>query len=86
MVIAIDYPEVQCPFCLQQPGTEPGLCHLLPSEADPIGVLIAFSACEGCERRVRGATGEAHENIRLATVQFFDNWLELEYGRARGTA
>lgn len=86
MVIAIDYPEAQCPLCEQRPGKLPGLCHLLPTKNDPVSVFISFQACVRCDRRTRNATGEAHEKIGEKTARYFDRWLELEYGQRRAAA
>ncbi len=75
----IDYPEATCPICEGQEGTEPGVCHLLPSKSDPVSVFVAFLACENCDRMVREGSEKHRENVSKRTVTFFDNWLELEF-------
>ncbi len=86
--VAVDYPETQCPLCDSQEGTEPGVCHLLPSKSDPVSVFVAFLACKRCDIEARAATGKAREKLSKETVRFFDRWLELEFApqRERGAA
>ncbi len=77
--VAVDYPEATCPLCDSQEGTEPGVCHLLPSKSDPVSVFVAFLACKRCDIEARAATGKAREKLSKETVRFFDRWLELEF-------
>ena len=85
-VVSVAYPETACPLCEQRPGTLPGVCHLLPTEREPVSVLIHFRTCGRCDRRMRNAAPKAHAKLSRETVRFFDQWLELEYGPKRAAA